>query len=72
MSPVLLGRARSIAAEHADLSKQLAQNYDNEIAKRAGELSTTARALQEWETANDVGKLFPVRISQANFISVSV
>ena len=58
ISPVLLGRARSITAEHSELSKQLAQNYDNDVAKRAGELSTAVRALQEWETANDVDILF--------------
>lgn len=54
ISPVLLGRARSISAEHSKLSKELAQNYDNDIAKRAGELSNAVTALQAWETANDV------------------
>ena len=57
ISPVLLGRARSIAAEHSQLSRQLAQSYDTDTAKKAGELSNAARALQEWETANDVGIL---------------
>lgn len=55
ISPVLLGRARTIAAEHAKLSNQLAQNYDNDIARRAGELQGASRALQEWETINNVG-----------------
>lgn len=55
ISPVLLGRARTIAAEHSKLTKQLAQNYGNDIARRAGELQEASRALQEWETVNNVG-----------------
>ncbi|KAI4130058.1 MAG: hypothetical protein LQ347_003515 [Umbilicaria vellea] len=31
----------------------LAQNYGNDIARRAGELQEASRALQEWETVNN-------------------
>ncbi|MCJ1391227.1 hypothetical protein MMC18_004089 [Xylographa bjoerkii] len=52
LSPTFLGRAHGIAAEHAELSKQLAKNYDVKIAKKVGELSPTSTALSEWEQAS--------------------
>ncbi|CEL06701.1 Putative Peptide chain release factor 1 [Aspergillus calidoustus] len=52
LSPALLTRARSMAAEHASLSDQLATSFDPKIAKRIGELGQVAKALAEWNDAN--------------------
>ncbi|KAG7009215.1 peptide chain release factor 1 [Physcia stellaris] len=52
ISPALLGRARSVAAEHGKLARQLSAEYDTEVAKRVGELSTTVKALKDWESAS--------------------
>jgi hypothetical protein len=57
LSDAFLGRARSIAAEHAQLSKQLAESYDVKLAKRVGELDTTTTVLKEWEEAHSVRDL---------------
>ncbi len=54
ISPVLLKRARSIAGEHAKLSIQNAENYDNATAKKIGELSPVTAALVEWDNAQNV------------------
>ena len=54
ISPALLGRARSVAAEHGKLAQQLSAEYDTEVAKRVGELSTTVKALKDWESASTV------------------
>lgn len=54
ISPVLLQRARNIAAEHAKLSAQNAENYDIGTAKKIGELSSVTAALAEWDTAQNV------------------
>ena len=54
ISPALLGRARSVAAEHGKLARQLSAEYDTEVAKRVGELSTTVKALKDWESASTV------------------
>ena len=54
ISPALLGRARSIAAEHGKLARQLSDGYDTSIAKKVGELSTAVGALKEWESASNV------------------
>jgi peptide chain release factor 1 len=54
LSTAFLGRARAIAAEHAQLSRQLAENYDVKTAKKIGELGATTTALSEWEKANTV------------------
>lgn len=54
ISSVLLGRARALAAEHAQLSKQLDSEYDIQLAKKAGALSNVAEALNGWEAANNV------------------
>lgn len=54
ISPALLGRARALAAEHGQLSKQLNSEYDVQIAKKAGSLSAVAEALNGWESANNV------------------
>lgn len=56
ISPAFLGRARAIAAEHGDLSKQLAIAYDVKVAKKAGELGTTTSALKDWEEASKVSR----------------
>lgn len=54
LSPTLLERARSISAEHAQLSKDLANSYDSTVARKLGELSSTAKALELWENAQNV------------------
>ncbi|RDW87206.1 putative mitochondrial translation release factor (RF-1) [Aspergillus mulundensis] len=53
LSPALLTRARNLLAEHADLSDQLATSFDPKIAKRVGELGPVAKALAEWNNANE-------------------
>ncbi|KAJ5966009.1 Peptide chain release factor 1 [Penicillium waksmanii] len=53
VSPVLLTRARLLAAEHAKLSTRLADSFDAKIAKRAGELAPSAAILKEWDNANE-------------------
>lgn len=55
LSAALLSRARSIAAEHANLSKLLADSFDAKVAKRVGELAPVASALKDWDNANEVG-----------------
>ncbi|KAI9780110.1 MAG: hypothetical protein M1816_003165 [Peltula sp. TS41687] len=52
MSPVLLSRARSMAAEHTELSKAMATDFDTRTAKRIGELSAVTNALGRWEEAS--------------------
>lgn len=54
LSPALLERARSIFAEHSQLSKDLANEYDITVARKLGELSSTAKALEHWESAQKV------------------
>ncbi|KAI2638729.1 release factor [Hypomontagnella submonticulosa] len=51
LPPVLLQRARNIAAEHDKLASALEKDFDTKIAKRMGELSRVAEALKEWEAA---------------------
>ncbi|KAJ5233461.1 Peptide chain release factor 1 [Penicillium citrinum] len=53
LSPVLLTRARLLAAEHAKLSGRLADSFDAKIAKRAGELAPSTAILKEWDNANE-------------------
>lgn len=53
LSPALLERARSISAEHAKLSKDIANEYDSTVARKLGELSSTAKALEHWEIAQN-------------------
>ncbi|KAK4991777.1 Peptide chain release factor 1, mitochondrial [Elasticomyces elasticus] len=53
ISPALLSRARSVAAEHSVITKKLATDFDTRAAKRLGELSATTAALKEWDEAND-------------------
>ncbi|KAF6218419.1 hypothetical protein HO133_005768 [Letharia lupina] len=56
--PALLGRAQALAAEHAELSKQLNSEYDTRIAKKAGSLSAVVTALNGWElTSNSLPEL---------------
>ena len=58
LPPVLLARARNIAAEHAKLTELLANDFDTKTAKRMGELSRVATALNEWEAAqSSIGEL---------------
>jgi peptide chain release factor 1 len=59
LSPALLTRARNLAAEHANLSNQLATSFDPKIARRVGELGPVAKALAEWSNANEVCFLPP-------------
>lgn len=54
ISPALLGRAQALAAEHAELSKQLNSEYDARIAKKAGSLSAVVTALNGWELTSNV------------------
>lgn len=54
ISPALLRRARAFAAEHAQLAKQLNSEYDTQLARKAGSLSAVAKALNGWESANNV------------------
>ncbi len=54
ISPTLLGRARALAAEHAQLAKRLDAEYDTQLARKAGTLSAIAKALNGWESANNV------------------
>ena len=54
ISAALLGRARSIAAEHSKLSELLVQDFDPKVAKKAGELSAVAAILKDWEHASEV------------------
>ncbi|KAL9021525.1 MAG: hypothetical protein Q9185_001255 [Variospora sp. 1 TL-2023] len=51
ISSSLLGRARSIAAEYDKLSHQIQHEYNSRTAQKIGELSTTTKALNDWETA---------------------
>ncbi|EXJ94774.1 peptide chain release factor 1 [Capronia coronata CBS 617.96] len=53
ISPVLLQRARAVAAEHKQLAAANATEYDVSIAKKIGELSPVAQALKEWEDAQN-------------------
>lgn len=56
ISPALLARARSISAEHDRLSQQISTSYDVKIARKAGQLSATVKALNEWESEQKVQK----------------
>ncbi|OAA68458.1 mitochondrial translation release factor [Niveomyces insectorum RCEF 264] len=49
--PVLLERARRLAAEHSELKRSLETQYDTKSAKRAGEIQSVAQALTEWDEA---------------------
>ncbi|KAK7972497.1 peptide chain release factor 1 [Apiospora saccharicola] len=51
LPPVLLQRARNIATEHAALATTLEQGFDTKAAKRLGELSRVATALQSYDAA---------------------
>ncbi|KAL8718930.1 MAG: hypothetical protein Q9225_003992 [Loekoesia sp. 1 TL-2023] len=52
ISPSLLGRAQSIAAEHNKLSHEIQNEYNSQAARKIGELSPVAKALKDWEAAN--------------------
>jgi len=54
ISSILLGRARTLAAEHAQLSQRLNDQYDSQIAKKAGALSAVADAVKQWEAVSNV------------------
>ncbi|KAL1958459.1 hypothetical protein VTO42DRAFT_4323 [Malbranchea cinnamomea] len=53
LSPALLNRARTLANEHGSLTAKLAESFDSQVAKRAGELARTANALKEWDSAHE-------------------
>ncbi|OAL39704.1 hypothetical protein AYO20_01101 [Fonsecaea nubica] len=53
LSPVLLQRARTVAAEHQQLAAANAENYDVAVAKRIGELGPVSTALKEWDDAQN-------------------
>ncbi|KAB8076688.1 hypothetical protein BDV29DRAFT_79372 [Aspergillus leporis] len=53
LSPSLLSRARSLAAEHTKLSAHLAVSFDGRVAKRVGELAPIANALKVWDKTNE-------------------
>ncbi|KAK0652280.1 hypothetical protein B0T16DRAFT_405912 [Cercophora newfieldiana] len=55
LPPVLLQRARKVAAEHDKLSDELATSgsYDEKAAKRVGEIAGVTAALKEFEKANE-------------------
>jgi peptide chain release factor 1 len=55
LSPILLERARAIAAEHQQLSDANAETYDVATAKKIGELGPVVSALKDWEDAQSVG-----------------
>ncbi|KAL2816856.1 hypothetical protein BDW59DRAFT_135744 [Aspergillus cavernicola] len=52
LSPALLERACSLAAEHATLSDRLSTLFDPKTAKRAGEIGPVVKALEDWNNAN--------------------
>lgn len=52
ISASLLTRARATAEEHASLKSRLATAYDNATAKRVGELTPIATALNAYESAS--------------------
>ena len=54
ISPALLERARAVAWEHKDLSEQLSEAFNTNVAKKIGELSVTVEALNKWDVANKV------------------
>lgn len=62
ISPALLGRARSIAAEHSKLSELLVRNFDPKVARKAGELSNVASILKAWEHASEVRRKTVVQV----------
>ncbi|TKX20715.1 peptide chain release factor 1 [Elsinoe australis] len=51
LSPVLLTRARSIAAEHASLTSSLSSTFSQSSARKLGQLSHTTTALRAYESA---------------------
>ncbi|KIW61566.1 hypothetical protein PV05_01671 [Exophiala xenobiotica] len=53
ISPILLRRARAVAAERDQLSAANAENYDVTVAKKIGELSPVCTALKDWEDAQN-------------------
>jgi len=44
-----------VAAEHAKLAAQNAENYDVAVAKKIGELGPVTTALKDWQDAQHVG-----------------
>lgn len=52
--PALLARARSVAAEHEQLTEQLADGFDTKAAKKLGQYSAIVEALKTWDKANEV------------------
>jgi hypothetical protein len=44
-----------VAAEHAKLAAQNAEDYDVAVAKKIGELGPVTTALKDWQDAQHVG-----------------
>ncbi|EGE02712.1 peptide chain release factor 1 [Trichophyton equinum CBS 127.97] len=53
LSPILLNRARALAAEHATLTAKQAESFERAAAKRIGEIAPVANALKDWDTAHE-------------------
>lgn len=70
ISPSLLGRARSIAAEYDKLSNELENEFSTQKAQKIGELSSVTKALNDWDTANKVIGKEPLRSLSSTFQSV--
>jgi hypothetical protein len=60
ISPTLLTRARSVAAEYAKLTAQNAESYDVAVAKKIGELGPVTTALKDWQDAQHVSYIVPI------------
>ncbi|KAI9710758.1 MAG: hypothetical protein M1820_002591 [Bogoriella megaspora] len=55
-SPTLISKARAVAIEHDNVSKQLSEKFDSGLAKRLGQLTDTTDALQRWEKLKESKK----------------
>ncbi|KAF2488503.1 release factor [Lophium mytilinum] len=51
LSTALLSRARTVAAEHDQLTRNLADGFDSKTAKKLGETGPVTTALAEWDKA---------------------
>lgn len=56
--PALLLRARNIALEHKSLTEKLANGFDTKSAKKLGEYNSIVKALEQWDKANEVSKVY--------------
>ncbi|KAF2812079.1 release factor [Mytilinidion resinicola] len=51
LSTALLSRARTVAAEHDQLTQKLAAGFDSKTAKKLGEIGPVSTALADWDKA---------------------